>query len=112
ELWPAARHQLCVFRVIKDINARVFDALRRLRRKLAQKRGRKRRRGRPSKNQQRNRARQGPTRTEQAHFVWKHRHLLVTRPEHLDGRQRLRLSRMYLAVVTVFLRYLDRNTIM
>ncbi|MBA4188388.1 MAG: hypothetical protein C0467_10325 [Planctomycetaceae bacterium] len=44
ELWPAARHQLCVFHVIKDINARVFDALRRLRRKLAQKRGRKRRR--------------------------------------------------------------------
>lgn len=95
ELWPNARHQSCVFHVIKDINAHVFDALRRLRRKLAQKRGRKRRRGRPSKNQQRDRKRQGPTRKEQAHFVWKHRHLLVTRPEHLDGRQRLRLSQMF-----------------
>ena len=95
ELWPAARHQLCVFHVIKDINAHVFDALRRLRRRLAQKRGRRRRRGRPSKNQQRDRRRQGPTRKEQAHFVWKHRHLLVTRPEHLDGRQRLRLSQMF-----------------
>jgi hypothetical protein len=95
ELWPAARHQLCVFHVIKDINVHVFDALRRLRRKLTQKRGRKRRRGRPSKNQQRNRKRQGPTQKEQAYFVWKHRHLLVTRPEHLDGRQRRWLSQMF-----------------
>jgi hypothetical protein len=95
ELWPNARHQLCVFHVIKDINTHVFDALRRLRRKLAQPRGRKRRRGRPSKNQQRDRKRQGPTKKEQAYFVWKHRHLLVTRPEHLDGRQRRRLSQMF-----------------
>lgn len=95
ELWPAARHQLCVFHVLKDINAHVFDALRRFRRTLARKRGRKRRRGRPTRNQQRNRTRQGPTKKEQAHFVWKHRHLLVTRPEHLDGRQRRRLSQMF-----------------
>jgi hypothetical protein len=95
ELWPAARHQLCVFHVIKDINAGVFDALRRLRRKLAQKRGPKRRRGRPSKAQQRTRARQGKTKKEQAHFVWKHRHLIVTRPEHLDGQQRRWLSQMF-----------------
>ena len=61
ELWPNARHQLCVFHVIKDINAHVFDALRRLRRKLAHERGRKRRRGRPSQNQQRDRKRQRPT---------------------------------------------------
>jgi len=95
ELWPNARHQLCVFHVLKDINDCVFDALRRLRRKLAQTRGRKRRRGRPSKNRRRDRKRRGPTRKEQAHFVWKHRHLIVTRPEHLDGRQRLRLSRVF-----------------
>jgi hypothetical protein len=95
ELWPNARHQLCVFHVLKDINAHVFDALRRLRRPLARKRGRKRRRGRPSTNRQRDRKRRGPTQKEQAYFVWKHRHLIVTRPEHLDGRQRLRLSRMF-----------------
>jgi hypothetical protein len=95
ELWPNARHQLCVFHVLKDINTHVFDALRRLRRQLARTRGRKRRRGRPTKNQQRDRQRQGPTRKEQAHFVWKHRHLLVTRPEHLDGRQRRGLSQMF-----------------
>jgi Transposase len=95
ELWPAARHQLCVFHVIKDINTSVFDVLRRLRRKLAQKRGPKRRRGRPSKAQQRNRTRQGKTKKEQAYFVWKHRYLIVTRPEHLDGRQRRWLSQMF-----------------
>lgn len=95
ELWPAARHQLCVFHVLKDINAHVFDALRRLRRQLAQKRGRKRRRGRPSKKQQRARKRQGKTKKEQTHFVWKHRHLLVTRPENLNGRQRRWLSQMF-----------------
>lgn len=95
ELWPNARHQLCVFHVIKDINTCVFDALRRFRRKLAQKRGPKRRRGRPSKAQQRVRTRQGKTKKEQAYFVWKHRHLLVTRPEHLNGRERRWLSQMF-----------------
>jgi hypothetical protein len=95
ELWPHARHQLCVFHVLKDINAHVFDALRRLRRELARKRGRMRRRGRPSKNQQRHRKRRGPTRKEQAYFVWKHRHLIVTRPEHLNGRDRRWLSQIF-----------------
>jgi hypothetical protein len=95
ELWPAARHQLCVFHVIKDINTAVFDALRRLRRKLAQKRGPKRRRGRPSKNQQRTRTHRGQTKKEQAYFVWKHRYLIVTRPEHLGGRERRWLNQMF-----------------
>jgi hypothetical protein len=95
ELWPEARHQLCVFHVIKDINGHVFDALRQLRRKRARQRGRKRRRGRPSKAQRRARARRGQTKKAQAHFIWKHRHLLVTRPEHLNGRERGWLSRMF-----------------
>ena len=51
ELWPQARHQLCIFHVLKDINECVFDALRRLRRRLAAQS--KRRRGRPSKAQKR-----------------------------------------------------------
>jgi hypothetical protein len=95
ELWPNARHQLCVFHVIKDINDCVFDALRRLRRKLNQKRGPKRRRGRPSKKQQRARARKGHTKKEQSYFVWKHRHLIVTRPEHLNGRERRWLGQIF-----------------
>jgi transposase-like protein len=95
EVWPEARHQLCVFHVIKDINGHVLDAVRRLRRRHAQAGGRKRRRGRLSKAQQRARVRYGKTRKEQAYFIWKHRHLLVTRPEHLDGYQQNRLSQMF-----------------
>ena len=95
EVWPQARQQLCVFHVIKDINGYVLDAVRRLRRRHAQAGGRKRRRGRLSKAQQRARTRYGKTRKEQAYFIWKHRHLLVTRPENLDGYQHNRLSKMF-----------------
>jgi hypothetical protein len=95
EVWPQARHQLCVFHVLKDINDCVFDALRRLRRRHGQTGGRKRRRGRPSKAQKRARVRSGASRKEQSHFLWKHRHLLVTRPERLTGQQRRWLSRMF-----------------
>jgi transcription elongation factor Elf1 len=95
-VWPQARHQLCIFHVLKDINTCILDAVRRLRRQHAAKAaGRKRRRGRPSRSQQRARARQGKTKKEQAYFIWKHRHLLVTRPENLSGRQRRWLSHMF-----------------
>jgi hypothetical protein len=97
-LWPQARHQLCVFHVLKDINACVFDALRRWRRRLAQQGQRRRRRGRLSKSQQRARARYGATKKEQAYFIWKQRHLIVTRPEHRSGRDRRSLSRMFAAL--------------
>jgi hypothetical protein len=95
ELWPHARHQLCVFHVLKDINEHVLDAVRRLRRQHAQAKQRKRRRGRPSKAQKQARRRHNATRKEQGYFVWKHRHLLVMRPEHLSGRQRRWLSQMF-----------------
>lgn len=95
EVWPEARHQLCVFHVIKDINDCIFDALRRLRRQHANKTKRKPRRGRLSKAQKRARERRGTTTKEQAYFIWKHRHLIVTRPEHLSGRERRWLSQMF-----------------
>jgi transposase len=95
EVWPEARHQLCVFHVLKDINDCVFDALRRLRRRLAQQSKRRRRRGRPSKAQKRARVRYGATKREQAYFIWKHRHLIVTRPTELTGRERRWLSQMF-----------------
>lgn len=98
ELWPQARHQLCVFHVLKDINDCVFDALRRRRRRLARQGKRRRRRGRPSKAQKRARARYGATKREQAYFIWKHRHLMVTRPEAMTGRDRRCLSRMFAAL--------------
>lgn len=95
EVWPDARHQLCVFHVLKDINDCVFDALRRWRRRLARQGKRKRRRGRPTKAQQRARVRYGKTRKEQAYFIWKRRHLIVTRPDNLSGRDRRDLGRMF-----------------
>jgi hypothetical protein len=95
EIWPGARHQLCVFHVLKDINEHVFDALRRQRRRLGRQSKRQRRRGRPSKAQKRARARYGKTKKEQAYFIWKHRHLIVTRPENLNGRERRWLSQMF-----------------
>jgi len=95
EIWPEARHQLCVFHVLKDINEHVFDALRRQRQWLARQDKRKRRRGRLSKAQKRARERYGKTKKEQAYFIWKHRHLIVTRPENLSGRERHWLSQMF-----------------
>jgi hypothetical protein len=95
EVWPQARHQLCVFHVLKDINEHVLDAVRRLRRRHAQRGGRPRRRGRPSKAQRRTQARRETSKKDQAYFIWKHRHLLVTRPENLNGRQRRWLSLMF-----------------
>jgi hypothetical protein len=94
-IWPSAQHQLCIFHVIKDINKLVLDGLRRLRREHARTGGRKRRRGRLTKAQKRARKRQGATRKEQAHFIWKHRYLIVSRPEHLNGMDRRWLSQMF-----------------
>jgi hypothetical protein len=98
ELWPHAQHQLCVFHVLKDLNGCVLDALRRLRRRLAAAGKPKRRRGRLSKAYKRARAGSQAASKEQAYFVWKHRHLLVTRPKGLSGHGRRNLSRMFVAL--------------
>jgi hypothetical protein len=97
EVWPQARHQLCVFHVLQDVTQKILDAVRRLRRHQARRgnAGRKRRRGRPSKRQQAARRRRGPTAREKAAFVYKHRYLVVKRPENLDEREGQRLSQMF-----------------
>jgi transposase-like protein len=97
ELWPQARHQLCVFHVIKDINKHVLDAVKRLRRGLARRgnKGRRRRRGRPTKAQRASAKRRKKTLKEQAHFVYKRRHLIVTRTENLTDQQRKDLRTMF-----------------
>jgi hypothetical protein len=97
EVWPRAKHQLCVFHVLQDVTAKVLDAVRRLRRQQARRgnAGRKRRRGRPSKRQQAARRRRGPTAKQKAAFVYKHRFLIVKRPENFQGRDAEHLRRMY-----------------
>ncbi|MCA9124425.1 MAG: transposase [Planctomycetaceae bacterium] len=51
EVWPEAKHQLCVFHVISDINALVLDAAREVRWELKPKRI-KEGKGRPSQRTQ------------------------------------------------------------
>ena len=96
ELWPDADHQLCVFHVIKDINKLVLDAVRRLRSAMARrgKAGRKKKRGRKGAKSRAAAARRGMTVKEKAHFVFKHRHLIVKRRENLTETERDDLVRM------------------
>jgi hypothetical protein len=97
ELWPFARHQLCVFHILKDINDLILKAVRRLARAMARRGnvGRKRKRGRPSKTQQAARAAAGPTLKEKAGFILKHRFLIVKNTCKLNEQQREILAQMF-----------------
>jgi Transposase len=94
EIWPDARHQLCVFHVLKDINDCVLDAVRRVRRRLARCGGRKRRRGRKTKAQRRAAARRGQTNKDRSRFIAKHRYLIVRKPENMSDTDWKHLWRM------------------
>jgi hypothetical protein len=96
EVWPRAKHQLCVFHVLKDMTDKVLDAVRRLRRACERKgkAGRKRKRGRPRKGKRKRPAGKGPTCREKAAFVFKRRHLVVKRTENLDEREQEDLEKM------------------
>jgi hypothetical protein len=97
EVWPAAKHQLCVFHVLQDITNKVLDGVRRLRRGQARrgKGGRPRRRGRKSKKQQARARRRGPTNKEKSAFVYKHRFLIVKRTENLTPQDWEDLVRLF-----------------
>src|SRR3954468_11580135 len=112
ELWPAADHRLCVFHVIKDINKLVLGAVRRLRTAMNRrgKAGRKKKRGRKGAKAKAAAARRGLTVKEKAHFVFKHRHLIVKRRENLTDSERDDLTRMleYLPELATLRRFADR----
>jgi hypothetical protein len=97
ELWPHARHQLCVFHILKGINDLIIGGVRRLARAMQRRgsAGRKRKAGRPSKSQQAARAAAGPTLREKAAFVLKHRFLIVKGSSDLDKRQWEDLGKMF-----------------
>jgi hypothetical protein len=97
EVWPTARHQLCVFHVLQDITNKVLAGVRRLRRQQAARGrgGRKRQAGRASKAQQQRRRRRGHTNKEKAAFVFKHRFLIVKRTAHLSQREWQDLCQMF-----------------
>jgi hypothetical protein len=97
ELWPHAKHQLCVFHILKDINDFIIDGVRRLARAMRRRGncGRKRQRGRPSKAQQAARAAAGPTLKEKADFIVKHRFLIVKNSADMDKQQWEDLETMF-----------------
>jgi Transposase len=97
EVWPEARHQLCVFHVLQDVTRKVLDAVRRLRRARARRgnAGRKRKRGRPKKGAKKRAASKGPTNKEKAAFVFRRRYLIVKRAESLGERERADLGVMF-----------------
>ena len=112
ELWPDADHQLCVFHALKTINGLILDAVRRLKAAMARrgKAGRKKKRGRKSRQAKAAAGRRGPTLKEKAHFVFKHRHLVVKRREKLTEAERSDLTRMleYLPELATLRRFADR----
>jgi hypothetical protein len=97
EVWPAAKHQLCVFHVLQDITNTVLDAVRRLRRQQRRrgKAGRKRPRGRQSAKQKRRMRQRGPRNKDKATFVYKHRFLIVKRFEKLTSKEWDDLCQMF-----------------
>lgn len=81
EIWPQAKHQLCVFHVISEINDHVLDAVREVRRALKPKRIKKGR-GRPSKRI-RARIKKLKEKREQADRLFRRRHLIVTKQSNI-----------------------------
>jgi transposase-like protein len=112
ELWPDADHQLCVFHVIKDINKVILDAVRRMRTAMSRrgKAGRKKKRGRKGAKSKATATRRGMTLKEKAHFIFKHRHLIVKRRENLTESERDDLTKMleYLPELATLRRFADR----
>lgn len=82
EVWPEAKHQLCVFHVIAEINDHVLDAVREVRRELKPKRIQKGK-GRPSKRM-RARVKKLKEQREQADKLFRRRHLIVTKESNIQ----------------------------
>ena len=92
EVWPKAKHQLCVFHVISDINDLVLDAAREVRRELKPKRIKKGK-GRPSKRM-RDRVKKLKEQKAQADKLFRRRHLLVTKKSNLQANDRSTLDEL------------------
>ena len=98
--------------VIKDINELILDAVRRMRTAMGRrgKAGRKKERGRKGAKAKAAAKRRGLTVKEEAHFVFKHRHLIVKRRENLTEEEGDDLARMleYLPALATLRRFADR----
>jgi transposase-like protein len=86
KLWPEAKHQLCVFHVMSEINDHVLDAVREVRRAIKPKRIKKGK-GRPRKRQ-RARVKRLKEQREQAERLFRRRHLIVTKQKNIKPEDR------------------------
>lgn len=92
EVWPQAKHQLCVFHVISEINDHVLDAVREVRRELKPKQVKKGR-GRPSKRM-RARVKKLKEQREQADKLFRRRHLIVTKKSNMKSEDQSTLDEL------------------
>ena len=83
EVWSEAKHQLCVFHVISEVNDHVLDAVREVRRAIKPKRI-KQGKGRPSKRQ-RARVKKLKEQRAQADRLFRRRHLIVTKRSNIKS---------------------------
>jgi hypothetical protein len=83
EFWSEAKHQLCVFHVISEVNDRVLNAVREVRRAIKPKRIQKGR-GRPSKRH-RARTKKLKMQRDQADRLFRRRHLIVTKRSNIKS---------------------------
>jgi hypothetical protein len=91
-VWPAAKHQLCVFHVIAEINKLILDEARRVRRELKPKQIKKGR-GRPRRRQQAQALRLKKQRA-QADLLFRKRHVLVKRQSKMKRQEKQWLEQL------------------
>jgi len=92
EVWPEAKHQLCVFRVMSEVNGHVLDAVREVRRALKPKRIKKGR-GRP-RRRNRTRVKKLKEQREQADRLFRRRHLIVTKKSNMRAEDQSTLDEL------------------
>jgi hypothetical protein len=89
--FPDARHQICVFHILKELNKLVLRALARFRRRLQNQLGKKGKRGRPAASQRPRIARR-KRQEKYLHALFESRHLWVRK--HLSDLERRRLMKL------------------
>jgi hypothetical protein len=92
QIWPEAKHQLCVFHVMSEVNDHVLDAVREVRRAIKPKRIKKGR-GRPSKLN-RARVKKLKMKRAQAELLLRRRHLIVTKQSNIKPEDRSTLDEL------------------
>ena len=91
--WPTARHQLCIFHTIADINKFIIGAVRQCGRSLKPKFRKKRRVGKPTRRQQARR-RKEKERKRKADLLFRKRYLIVSKRSKLVSAEKTVLEQV------------------